>query len=119
MHPAETSKMASLTYNDCTYSVTLFRNGKVVNQIFENHVLSICASRPSELTSLHLAMINGPPAADGMLYYIYAKHLDVDHVTLMWLESKDEAMRLQSMIQAYEDTENDGEYSAWKAPFSI
>jgi hypothetical protein len=114
MHPAETSKMATLSYADCTYTVSLFRKGMVVNEIFGEHKLSICAAHPNELTSLHLAMINGPPATDGMLYYIHAQHLDIDLSTLVWLESKDEATGLQRMLEAHDDAENDGEYSAWK-----
>ena len=107
--------MASLSYSDCTYIVTLVRNGKPFEMTFGEHKLSVHAARPNELSSFERSQIKGPVAADGNFYYIYAQHLDLGGGTIVWLESKDEALALERSLQEHDDATNDGEYSAWSA----
>ena len=114
-HFAQQSKMTSLSYADCTYVVTLVRNGKPFEMTFGEHKLSVHAARPNELSPFERSQIKGPVAADGNYYYIYAQHLDLGVGTFVWLESNDEATTLQRMLQEHNDAVNDGEYSAWSA----
>ena len=107
--------MASLVYMDCTYVVTLIRNGKPFEMIFGEHKLSVHAAHPNELSAFERSQIKGPVAHDGNYYYIYAQHLDIGVATFVWLESKEEATMLQGMLQTHDDATNDGEYSAWSA----
>jgi hypothetical protein len=105
----------SITYTDLTYTITLFREGKSVVSTFGEHSLSICAARENELSAFERNKIKGPAAADGNLYYIYARHYDIALPNFVWLESKEEAVALKDMLSELEAGQEDGEYSAFAA----
>jgi hypothetical protein len=89
-----------------TYTITIFRkNGTWLKDFFNEHVLSVCACREDELSSVERDKIRGPVAADDLLYYIRAIPQDAGPASFIWLESEEEAIAVAKAIQEADDAQ--------------
>jgi hypothetical protein len=90
------------------YTVSLFRPDatgvmKEEKMTFGEHSLEVCAAPPNELHMWDRAKINGPPAEDGLIYYLCARHFDVARPFFFWLKDKEESLALRKAIKDAED----------------
>lgn len=90
-------------YEFCTYTITLFNTGSAETLVFDEHFLTVCAAKESELASWERSQIIGPPAEDGFLYYLCAQPDDVGQASLFWLKDSNEAMALRDAIEKQDD----------------
>jgi hypothetical protein len=91
-------------FNGCCYTITLFRSGKEVKEVFCDRYLTVCATPEASLTSWERSQIKGSASEDGNLYYLRA--LDNLYVTsFIWLNGKEEADLLRKAIHDAEDLE--------------
>lgn len=102
----------TVSFDGLEYTVSLFRPDatgamKEKEHIFGEHNLVVCAAPPNELHSWELAQMNGPPAEDGLIYYLCAQPEDVGRPSLYWLAGKGEAVALRRAIRQAEDEQYD------------
>lgn len=100
-----------VSFDGIGYEITLFRSDstgaiKEEKLTFGEHRLEVCAAPPQELHMWDRAKINGPPAEDGLLYYLCAHHLGVSVRTFFWLKDKEESLALRKAIIEAEDLED-------------
>jgi len=104
------SQMPTVTFEDLTYTVTLFRSDakgalKKHEQVFGEHSLNVCAAHPSTLSSWQISQIKSAPADDGLLYYIHAQPYDVGATFFLGLENKAEALAIKRELSFIEERE--------------
>jgi hypothetical protein len=97
-----------VSFDGLTYTVSLFRpdgTGSMKEQkiIFGEHRLEVCAAPPHEMHLWERAQINGPPAEDGLLYYLCAQPQDVGRPSFYWLNGKEESLAIRKAIREAED----------------
>jgi hypothetical protein len=90
----------SVSSDGITTTIMLVRNGKEVEHVFGDHSIEVCAARPNELSKWELDQIKGAPAADGILYYIFAKPHDVGMPFFLRLENMEEALAVKQELEA-------------------
>ena len=95
-------------FDGLTYDISLFRADagvmKKVKHSFGEHILTVCGCKPEELHMWDRAKINGPPAEDGLLYYLFASNADIGLPSLIWLKDKEEAIALRKALRVAEET---------------
>ncbi|NDG73263.1 MAG: hypothetical protein EBY32_18560 [Proteobacteria bacterium] len=96
-------------FDGLTYDISLFRADatgfmKKVKHSFGEHILTVCGCKPEELHMWDRAKINGPPAEDGLLYYLFASNADIGRPSLIWLKDKEEAIALRKALRVAEET---------------
>jgi len=92
-----------VSFDGISYEITLFRSDatgamKQEKNTFGEHNLSVCAAPLNELHMWDRAKINGPPAEDGLIYYLCAQPQDVGARSFVWLKNKEEANVLRKAI---------------------
>jgi hypothetical protein len=99
----------TVSFDGDSYTVTLFRSDttgiKEEKLTFGEHILEVCAAPPNEIHMWDRAKINGPPAEDGLLYYLCAQPQYVGRPLFVWLKDKEEANALGKAIEDAEDKE--------------
>jgi hypothetical protein len=100
--------MPTVSFDGNNYTVTLFRPDatgaiKEEKMTFGEHSLEVCGCDPKELHMWDRAKINGPPAEDGLIYYLCARHFDVARPFFFWLKDKEESLALRKAIKDAED----------------
>jgi hypothetical protein len=98
----------TVSFDGNNYTISLFRpdaTGAIKEEklTFGEHSLEVCAAPPNELHMWDRAKINGPPAEDGLLYYLCAQPQDVGAPSFVWLKNKEDAAALRKAILDAED----------------
>ena len=98
----------TVSFDGNNHTVSLFRcdaTGAIKEQTltFGEHILEVCAAPPNEIHMWDRAKINGPPAEDGLLYYLCAWPQDGGRPSFLWLKNKDESLALRKAIEHAED----------------
>jgi hypothetical protein len=106
----------TVSFDGMTYTISLFRPDatgamKEDKLTFGEHRLEVCAAPPNEIHMWDRAKINGPPADDGLLYYLCARPEDVGRTSFLCLKNKEEAVALRKAISEAEEREYDEDYS--------
>ena len=106
----------TVSFDGNTYMVSLFRPDatgamKENTYTFGEHSLTVGARHPNEIHMWDRAKINGPPAEDGLLYYLCARPEDVGSPSFIWLQNKEEATALRKAIK---DAEYEYEYEYYR-----
>ena len=104
-----------VTFDGLTYTVSLFRPDIVgvtreEKYTFGEHSLTVGARPPKDLHMWDRAKINGPPAEDGLIYYLCAQPGDGDRPSFLWLKGKEEADALRKAIRDAEEVNDEEEY---------
>jgi len=97
-------------FDGLTYTVSLFRPDaagvmKEEKHVFTEHNLEVDEAPESELVAWAREQMNGPPAEDGLLYYVCARPPGVGIPSFIWLKDKEEANALREAIENAEDQE--------------
>ena len=97
-----------VSFDGNNHMISLFRpdsTGAVKEEkmTFGEHLLEVSGAPPNEIYRWDRAKINGPPAADGLLYYLYAQPQDGGRSSFVWLKDKEEADALRKAIKDAED----------------
>jgi len=107
----------TVSFDGIIYTVSLFRPDIVgvtreEKYTFGEHSLTVGARPPKDLHMWDRAKINGPPAEDGLIYYLCAQPENGDRPSFLWLKGKEEADTLRKAIRDAEqlhwhETDND------------
>ena len=103
-----------VSFDGLTYDISLYRPGakgamKEEKYTFGEHKLEVCAAPPNEIHMWQRAQMNGPPAEDGLLYYLCAQPEDIGRPTFIWLKNEEEAVALRKAIKEAEDLHHNEE----------
>jgi hypothetical protein len=102
------SQTPIVAFNGAKYTITLFRNGVPITEIFDHPFITVKAHPEKNCTSELLAL--GPLAADGLLYYFHAScPRDLLAPAYVWLKDNDEALAVEKGV--HEAAVNHYEYA--------
>jgi hypothetical protein len=99
-----------VTFDGIAYTITLERDGKMIDEFFGEHRVNVCACyADGELATWERSQIKGDAAANGIIYYIHAQPYDVGLPLFVWLKDKEEAVALRKALFKAEGEEEEEE----------